>query len=1089
MRRRPGLLLILLWAAALAAHAAPFRAEEEAAARAALSRAESDHGADSSDAARAIDLLVEILQRGGKWTDAEMLALARRAVAIREKQVPSSTLELATSLSNLGRALREGSEPATAKPYLEKTLSLRESVLPADHPDVAQALHDLAVLEKDLGHYASALALHERSLSIRERRFGADDLTVAESLNGLGVTLKLMGEMERARASFERALTIREKALGPTSPAVAATLRNLGNLLRAAQDYAGAEPLYRRALAIEEGQPDPDPFEIATATSSLANLLFETDDYRAARKLYERALELFERTRGPEHLDTARASRNLANLLVEMGDYTEARAIYERALAIREKALGPDHPDVAGILNNLGELLRRTGDLDAARPLLERGLAIRERALGADHRDVARSLRYVAALRRDSGELAEARAAMVRAMSIEEKTSGPESNMIAQDTMTLGGILAQSGDLAAARRAFDRAETIFAKTGFDDTHRAMALADGAKVSYLQGDPTAALDQALRAEAIARETFKQVAGALSEREAFAHEATRSTGLDVALSVASLRPAGLDASRILNEIVRSRSMLLDEFASRHRVVRSSRSATIESRWRALVRARETLSRLLVRGGESDNDGSAGKLSSARDELERAERMLAEASSRYRLEMDRRAAGLKEVAASLRKGSALVSFVRYQQIDRGESPSRVPAYFAFVLGSGASRPAPVALGRAEVVDALIRNWREVVGRDPRSADSERAEAEYREAGNALRRAIWDPLETSLAGARQVYIVPDGAIHLVSFATLPTTRGRFLLETGPMVHYLTTERDLIEGKDESPAGGAGLLALGGADFESRVGGADASATVAAAGGREGASFRGLPPGCRDFSSVKFTPLDASRAEVDRIEALWNTVRTQGGSRGGALKLTGSEAREEAFKSLAPGRRIVHVATHGFFVDASCTAAMPGAKARTPAPLWGGSDEAPEDNPLRLSGLAFAGANRREEAAATVNREDGILTSEEIASIDLSGVEEVVLSACETGVGNVVHGEGVLGLRRAFEVAGARSLVMSLWPIDDHATRAWMTRFYESRLEGASTAAAARDASLDVLGALRARRMPPHPFFWGAFVATGDWR
>jgi len=170
--------------------------------------------------------------------------------------------------------------------------------------------------------------------------------------------------------------------------------------------------------------------------------------------------------------------------------------------------------------------------------------------------------------------------------------------------------------------------------------------------------------------------------------------------------------------------------------------------------------------------------------------------------------------------------------------------------------------------------------------------------------------------------------------------------------------------------------------------------------------------------------------------------------------------------KRLAPGNRVVHLATHGFFA------------------LQGQGCE----SPLLLSGLAFAGANRRRDVRPGEREEDGILTAEEIASLDLTGVEWVVLSACETGVGKVQSGEGVLGLRRAFETAGAGTLIMSLWQVEDEATREWMGHLYRERLQGRSTADAVRRAGLAMIRARRDAGVPAHPFVWGAFVAAGDW-
>ena len=182
-------------------------------------------------------------------------------------------------------------------------------------------------------------------------------------------------------------------------------------------------------------------------------------------------------------------------------------------------------------------------------------------------------------------------------------------------------------------------------------------------------------------------------------------------------------------------------------------------------------------------------------------------------------------------------------------------------------------------------------------------------------------------------------------------------------------------------------------------------------------------------------------------------------------LKLTGSAAAEESFKKHAAGQEVLHLATHGFFLRGDCA-------------------------PLQLSGLALAGANRRSAAEFALQPDDGILTAEEIASLDLRGVKWAVLSACETGLGPLQAGEGVLGLRRAFEVAGAGTLILSLWEIGDHDARDWVRGLYEARLRGLSTADAVREAAVRMIEVRRRQgEAATHPFSWGAFVAAGDWR
>jgi CHAT domain-containing protein len=202
-------------------------------------------------------------------------------------------------------------------------------------------------------------------------------------------------------------------------------------------------------------------------------------------------------------------------------------------------------------------------------------------------------------------------------------------------------------------------------------------------------------------------------------------------------------------------------------------------------------------------------------------------------------------------------------------------------------------------------------------------------------------------------------------------------------------------------------------------------------------------------------------------------------------LQVTGADASAEAFEQYAPGKRVLHVATHGFFLEGSCESVVQRGLAASKR------DEsflpATAENPLLLSGLAFAGANRR--TLAKPDESDGILTAEEIAGINLDGVDWAVLSACDTGVGEIKIGEGVFGLRRAFQLAGAKTVIMSLWSVEDETTRQWMSTLYGEHFLGRKdTGESVRAASLQVLRQRRAKHQSTHPFYWGAFIATGDW-
>jgi CHAT domain-containing protein len=339
-----------------------------------------------------------------------------------------------------------------------------------------------------------------------------------------------------------------------------------------------------------------------------------------------------------------------------------------------------------------------------------------------------------------------------------------------------------------------------------------------------------------------------------------------------------------------------------------------------------------------------------------------------------------------------------------------------------------------------------------------------------------VWDPVVARCDGAPRVFLVPDGELGLVNFAALPTGPDAFLVERAPLLAVLGNERDLVPGPFEIEAGDC-LLAFGAPDYDAAPTGRGKT--------RPGSA---IPPGAatapasRGLVGARFAPLPGTAAETEAAAALW----AASDGRATVVRLTGTDATEAAFKTLAPGFRVLHLATHGFFLDGNGPA--PDGGERGVGGLVAADTDSVEDvegTPVRLSGLALAGANRSE-----IGTEDGILTAEEIATLNLDGVEWAVLSACDSGVGEVGRHEGVFGLRRAFRIAGVRTVIMSLWAVDDEAAREWMTALYRARLtDGLSTAAAVRRASLDVLAARRLRGDSVHPAFWAAFIASGDWR
>ncbi len=1038
----------------------------------------------------------------------------------KERNKPECRVE---ALLHHARFLKLRSVLAEARPLAESALTMAEDDLGPEHPLVATSLNDLAQILQDEGSYVEAKPLLERALAIREKQLGLEHPDVADVIGGLGYNFGQLGLYSEAKPLMERALAIREKKLGPENPDIARSLNNLAQILKRMGAYAEAKPLHERALAIWEKQLGPEHPNVAVTLNNLGTLFLAMGAYEEAKPLFERALAISEKQLGPEHPSVANYLNNLGKLFLTMGDYAEAKPLFERALAIREKKLGHEHPSVAWSLSDLGSLFRAMSSYAEAKPLFERALAIREKSLGPEHPDVALSLGDLASLLEETGSYAEAKALYERALAIREKSLGPEHPDVAVSLGTLALLFEKMGDYSDARALYNRSLTIEEKQlGADHPSLARTLADLGRLLAVMGESTPALKAALQAEEIGRDHLRLMARALPERQALGYASVRAAGLNLALSLAAERREEIPDSTqsVWDALIRSRALVLDEMGRRHQTLAEASDSEVSHLAESLASASNRLANLWVRGPEKEPPERYRKmLDEARSQKEQAERFLAEKSTTFREQQEKRMVGLDQVVMHLPRSSALIAYARYDKLvsappkfaetssaqkrtrpEGQESPSQAPtAYLAFVLGAGETKPIIVPLGLAQTIDALVRRWQEEAASTPSGTKlaMRRDEAHYRDAGEKLRRAVWDPVRENLNGAQQVFIVPDGALHLVSLATLPVGRDRYLVETGPLFHYLSAERDLIrEGKDRPI--GRGLFVLGGPDFDSQPGsapeadGSHVTTPGPTADARESARparYRSPVATCQDFRSMRFAPLPESAIEAEEVASLWPGHFPGGqADQGAVLKLTGTAAGEAAFKNHASGHRVLHLATHGFFVDDRCPSILERAQGPN-----GSFSEAPPttsgDDPLLLSGLALAGANLRDAPGTGADAEDGILTAEEIASLDLTGVEWVVLSACETGLGKLQEGEGMLGLRRAFEIAGARTLIMSLWKVDDAGARDWMRLLYRDRNAGLSTAEAVRHAGLAMLEARRGAGASTHPFFWGAFVAAGDWR
>ena len=408
------------------------------------------------------------------------------------------------------------------------------------------------------------------------------------------------------------------------------------------------------------------------------------------------------------------------------------------------------------------------------------------------------------------------------------------------------------------------------------------------------------------------------------------------------------------------------------------------------------------------------------------------------------------------------------------------------AFVAHGGADGLERIDLGPTQELRTVIEPWQERLSHSPgpgaRAGDQ--AERECRRLGREVRGRTWNRIAPHLAGARHVYLVADGPLLDLPWQALPDGTNRYLVEAGPRLHVLNTERELVETQLDARSGT--LLALGAPMFDLRP---SEDQVVASA------FVRAAPDPCARAGLPVFAPIPGSGREADAVAQLWRTAM---GSEAVALK--GSEATELAFKARAPGCTILHLATHGMVAGDTCRADLSGTRGvgvvvsmstsgtrRRPPALHAAPSPSPNSPWMsRRVWLALAGSNQALEHEGDEN--EGFLTAEEVLTLDLQGTDWVVLSACHSGLAESWSRDGALGMRRAFDLAGARSVIASQWAVEDDATLDWMQGLYAARIAGDTSASAAiESACRRILATRRRDGRSTHPFYWAAFSASGE--
>lgn len=902
--------------------------------------------------------------------------------------------------------------------------------------------------------YAGALnRLGEHELAAKKARASIQSFEKLDDISGIGQANYVLGEalfglgqVRQAEAAYQRHVDALAKEHGTDSRDYAIAVGRLGMNLADQHDYYRAIPHLERSLELRRKLGDIA--RVGVMANRLASIHTRRGALDQAEPFREMAVESMEAGTGADSIEVIPTLTELVGLHIDRHDAPSALPHLERAekLAARHaKPLDPVWLDVK-LTRASYEVLARNPQ--AAVDIYEDVLARQNASSEVDPTEKRRPLSALASMYHNGARYGRARDIYLQLLEVYEQGQSRNSPDYAALLANLAIAETMLGDYDQARRHLNESLNVARPVVGDESelveHIRWAL--GA-LELKQGNVRAALPHLRDSETAGEQRLQRVLAIGSEDRKRRYAAAIGREVDplasLAMRTATDDPAAVELS--LLGVVRRKGRVLDAVGENLGQLAANLDEDGRKNLDELAAVRSTLSELVV----SASSSNPAKLREERTALEKREQALEEAIARQSSRFKSRSepVTLASLRAALPTDGALIEIIRYRTYDWGaktEYDRRGAAHYgAYVVTREGL--AAVDLGPAAEIEGAVKALR--------GALADRLSRDVKQRARALDDKVMAPLRKHLDGVEHLVIAPDGELNLVPFAAFVDPAGRFLVERR-LFTYVSTGRDLLAHAAATTARSAPFI-FADPDFAAGTSGGPAA----------------------DVSGQRST--DLSEAIFPRLPGTRSEAKAIGKAVPDATVVTGADATEARLKALH-GPVILHAATHGFFLEDQPAMAADSRGLVLSGPGALGDVEITREDPLLRSGLVAAGAD-----ALRSGEEDGILTALEAASLDLTGTQLVVLSACETGLGDVQAGEGVYGLRRSLVLAGAQSQVMSMWKVDDDATRDLMVDFYRDLAKGEPQGASLRSAQLQLLGA----KGTAHPYYWAAFVPSGDWR
>ncbi|MEK6782014.1 MAG: tetratricopeptide repeat protein [Bacteroidota bacterium] len=984
----------------------------------------------------------------------------------------------------------------------------------------AETKSNLAILKSDQGKYDEAIALLMDARNTYEDSEATGTVGYLNVLNKMGSVYLKAGKYTQAKESFDVAYVLSSNSPETTMVASLQSLTGLGSLSFQKGKIIEADSIFKFVIAIYEGQKLRKDANYLAALNNLASVKQLQGQLKVSRDLVRKMSNQTAELYGNESRLYALALNNLAMLDLRLGfvsaaklsidstitiytnlkatqstdyalslatkgryyqmlgNYNVAEPDFKRALEIVSKNEGPKSPQYAQLLNNQALLLQTLGNYEGAEKLLIECKEIVENRIGKNNVEYSTALQNVAALLQMQNQFARAEKMLEEAQSIDKVILGEMNPQYAVLIQNLATVYQKTGRTKEAEVYLNSALRNY-EFNFGRKHGSYATTIGNLASLYQDEykweqAEAAWKESLNIrkelvgeehpdyvraqlglaglyhaqskledaealyEIVIKNYQKQVKvffPSMSEKEKAAFFAKVRNAFDSYSDFAFEYSATNSVKRpeLLKKVydlqLINKAILLSSSSNIRAKILGTKDTQILSLYQEWLRTKELILKWYTQYSIEERDQMDIKqLENRANDLEKS---LSLQSSFFKEGMDEELITWSEVKKSLSTGEAAVEILRIKK----KFEKDTIYYVGLLVNSQSEFPEAVIFPFGNKLESryykFLRNSIKFFHKDSISYP-----------------VFWKPLEEKLNNVKTVFISCDGVFNKVNFNVLREKNSDQFVIDKWLVRRLSNTRELVEIRKatESVTVSNSALLIGFADFNLEATNISLSDTK-----RSAAHFFG-------FEGDEIPVLPATEKEVNLLGQLMTSRQWA------VTKLMQAEASEENIKKLQ-GQSVVHIASHGYFL----------------------MDIAQEEssynqdflsNPLFQSGILLSGA--AVPARAREGKEDGILTAYEAMSLNMDKTELVALSACETGLGEIQNGEGVFGLQRSFLVAGASSILMSLWQVDDVATQELMIKFYSVWLGGEDKHEAFKKAQLEMKDKFK------EPYYWGGFIMVG---